>query len=77
MTRWRWLWIILLAVILVFEFVAIFNDETGDTISENIWALLSLSWLLWLLMGAVLLWLSVHFLLPRVRDWWRRRPWET
>jgi hypothetical protein len=74
-TRWRWLWLILLAVILTFEFVAIVNDEPDDTISENVWALLSLSWLLWLILGAVLLWLTVHFLLPKVREWWRRKPW--
>ena len=75
MTRWRWLWVILLVVVLVFEFIAIFNGEPGDTISENVWALLSLSWLLWLIMGAILLWLTVHFLLPRVREWWRSKPW--
>lgn len=76
MTRWRWLWVILLAIVLFFEFVAILNDEPGDTISENVWALLSLSWLLWLIMGAILVWLSVHFLLPRVREWWHSRPWD-
>ena len=75
-TRWTLIWVLLLVVVLVLEFIAIFNGAPGDTISENIWALLSLSWLLWLVVGVVLLWLTVHFLLPKVRDWWERRPWE-
>ena len=76
MSRWRWLWISLLAVVLTFEFVAIFNDEDGDTISENVWALLDLSWLLWVVMAGFLAWLTTHFLLPKVKGWWRRRPWR-
>lgn len=76
MNRWRILWLVLLVIVLTFEFIAIFNGTPGDTISENVWELLSLSWLVWLVFAAVLTWLVVHFLLPRVRDWWERKPWR-
>lgn len=75
MSKWRALWIGLLVIVLTFEFIAIFNDEPGDTISENVWALLDLSWLLWMVFGAALTWLVVHFLLPKVRKWWKSAPW--
>lgn len=74
--RWRILWIVLLVIVLTFEFIAIARDCVECTISGNVWELLELSWLLWLVVGAVLLWLTVHFLLPKVRDWWRRKPWR-
>lgn len=75
--RWTLLWVTLLVIVLGFEFWAIFDDEPGNTISENVWALLSLSWLLWLVLGAILLWLTVHLLLPKVRGWWFEKPWRT
>jgi hypothetical protein len=75
-TRWRLLWIILFVVVLTFEFVAIFSGCVECTISGNVWELLAVSWLLWVVMGAFLLWLTVHFLLPRVQDWWIRKPWR-
>lgn len=74
---WRLFWVGMLVVVLIAEFIAIFDREPENTISENVWALLSLSWLTWIVFGAFLLWLTVHMLLPRVRSWWRRKPWRS
>jgi len=72
---WSWLWIIWLGLFLAIELPAIFNDESGDTLSEHIWALASISFFWWLLAG-FLVWLTAHFLGPKARKWvnsWRNR----
>lgn len=75
MNKWRWFWLVALVVVLVGEFWAIFDNEPGNTISENVWALLSLSWLTWIVFAAFLLWMSVHFLWPRVKKLLQKYDW--
>lgn len=74
MTRWRWLWVAWLGLFLVIELPAIFNSESGDTLSENVWLVTRIPFFWWLLAG-FLVWLVAHLLGPQARRWirsWRK-----
>lgn len=74
MKKWSWLWLLWLLMFLAIELPAIFNDEPGDTLSEHVWALTSISFFWWLVAG-FLVWLLTHLLGPKARRWvrtWRK-----
>jgi hypothetical protein len=64
---WRWLWAAWLALFLILEGIAVADPDRGDTLSEQVWALITSNPGLWGSAVAILLgWLAWHFLIePR------------
>lgn len=71
--EWVVVWMVILAVVLVFEFWALGRKARGDTLSEQIWWLLKRWW------GRAILyplwiWLTYHFFLEpdsvALQAWW-------
>lgn len=58
---WIWLWIAWIVAFLVIETVAIVNSEPDDTLSEQVWSLMSSSSFVWFAVVALLIWLLYHF----------------
>lgn len=69
---WPWLWLGWLAMFVVLEAIAIVDKARDDTLSEQVWALVSHNPGLWGSAVAILLgWLAWHFLVePR----WSKYP---
>jgi hypothetical protein len=67
MTTWTWAWLFWIAMFFAIETPALFNKDTGDTLSEHVRKWFSTmdkqKW--WLIRRAVLavflLWLVIHF----------------
>lgn len=55
-------WILWAIAFIVIEFMALLDKKPGGTLSEGIWAFLGGGPARYLLVGAVLLWLLIHFL---------------
>lgn len=71
-TRSKVLWIGWLAYFLVFEIAAIRDPAEGDTLSESVWVTLHHYPVLAIPLLALLVWLAIHFLAPRLE----RRIWD-
>lgn len=71
-----WLhWLLLAAVVLGYELFTVMDPATGDTLSENVWALLMLDGIgpvLTAMALGFLGWLSFHFAAPAVWHHWQR-----
>lgn len=59
---WIWLWAAWLALFLIIEGIAITNSEADDTLSEQVWTLMSASSFVKFSVAALLIWLLYHFL---------------
>jgi hypothetical protein len=62
---WRWAWVAWLALFLVIEGVAIFNDTDDDTLSEFVWDFIVVNPVGWLGIAVLLGWLIKHFLFEK------------
>lgn len=64
MSVMHWLWIAWIALGVALEMYAIFDRTKGDTLSESVWAVLTIpgwgKFVAWML-TAFLLWLAAHF----------------
>lgn len=62
---WFWLWMGWLGIFVVAEGIAIFDKDSGDTLSESIWFLQQAFWPLTVGLGALFAFLIVHFIVDR------------
>lgn len=59
-----WFWIAWILAFVVVEVIALRRKAPGDTLSEQVWAVLRGRPVLWFLGAGFLVWLLLHFLLP-------------
>ena len=59
---WVYLWIFWIGLFFAIEIPAILNDDSGDTLSEHVWATIKLGSFFWFAVAALLVWLIYHFL---------------
>lgn len=60
--RWFWFWMLWLSTFVVAETIAIFDRDTGDTLSESIWFLQRSWWPLTVLLIVLFGFLIWHFI---------------
>ena len=66
-TKYTVAWVSWIIGFIVIEGIALLDAGRGDTLSEHVWALLDFTPVLWWVGGGFMLWLTGHFLLPRLR----------
>jgi hypothetical protein len=65
---WVWLWIGWILLFFAIEIPAVLNDESTDTLSEHVWAIVASGSLGFFLVAGLLAWLAYHFLIePRLK----------
>lgn len=62
LTKPRLIWISWLAVGGIIELITLFNTPQGDTLSENVWSMLTAYPFTAWIVGGFLIWLVLHFL---------------